>query len=53
MSHQPQHNDKGAAMLGLVVTALVLFVLSFGIVKWTNGKFAGHEPGQAKATTSH
>jgi hypothetical protein len=51
-SHTP--SDKGAAFTGLIVTSVALFLLSYGIVKWTNAKFAGHEAGKkAEATTSH
>ncbi|MEO6446208.1 MAG: hypothetical protein ABIZ91_09995 [Gemmatimonadaceae bacterium] len=44
-------SDKGAAFTGLIVTAVVLFLLSFGIVKWTNAKFAGHQGATTEATT--
>lgn len=49
-----QHSsDQGAAFKGLIVTALLLFVMAFGIVKWTNAKYASHEAGKAEATTKH
>ena len=35
--------DKRAAFVGLIVTAAVLFVMAFTIVKLTNAKFAGHK----------
>ena len=41
--------DKRSAYVGMIVTALILFVFAFGIVKWTNGKFAGREA-HAEAT---
>ena len=40
--------DKRAAFIGLVVTAALLFIMSFTIVKLVNAKFA-HEKGEAKA----
>ena len=40
--------DKKAAFIGLVVTAALLFTMSFTIVKLVNAKFA-HEKGEAKA----
>ena len=52
MSHD-HSSDKGAAFTGLIVTSVALFLLAFGIVKWTNAKFADHEPGKAPAATSH
>lgn len=35
--------DKRSAYVGMIVTALLLFILAFGIVQWTNSKFAGAE----------
>ena len=40
-------SDKSAAFRGLVVTAILLFLMSFTIVKLTNQKYAGHEGGEA------
>lgn len=37
--------DKSAAFRGLLVTAILLFIEMFSIVKLTNAKYAGHEPG--------
>lgn len=34
--------DKRAAFVGMVVTTVLLFIMSFTIVKLTNAKFAGH-----------
>lgn len=49
-----QHSsDQGAAFKGLIVTAFLLFAMAFGIVKWTNAKYASHETGKAEATTKH
>ena len=52
MSHE-HTSDKGAAFTGLIVTALALFIVAFGIVKFTNAKYAGHEGGKAEATQAH
>jgi hypothetical protein len=50
-----QPEDKKAALTGLVVTAIALFVMAFAIVLLTNRKFAGaeHEKGAPAATTQH
>ncbi len=39
--HQP--SDKKAAYIGLVVTAVLLFLMSVTIVQLTNHKYAGGE----------
>ena len=49
MSLYPE--DKKAAFIGMIVTAALLFLMSFTIVKLTNAKFAG-EKGEAKAAES-
>ena len=46
--HAHGGSDKGAAYTGLVVGAVVLFLLVFGIVKLTNNKYA-HEAGEKPA----
>ncbi|MEO7963611.1 MAG: hypothetical protein ABIT38_06840 [Gemmatimonadaceae bacterium] len=51
-SHEPP-NDRSAAFTGLIVTAVALFVLVFGIVTWTNSKYAGETGGEKAAQTSH
>ena len=40
--------DKRAAFVGMIVTAVLLFIMSFVIVKLTNAKFEGHKA-EAKA----
>ena len=35
--------DKRAAFVGMIVTAVVLFIMSYAIVQLTNAKFAGHK----------
>ena len=58
MSHSP-HNpaDKGAAYTGLVVGALVIFAILFGIVKLTNSHYASegaeHAPAAGAPAGSH
>ncbi len=44
-----QPEDKKAALTGLVVTAISLFIMAFTIVILTNKKFAGAEHGAAPA----
>ena len=41
--------DKRSAYVGMIVTAALLFVFAYGIVLWTNSKFAGGEA-HAEAT---
>jgi hypothetical protein len=53
MSSSAPPSDKGAAFTGLIVTAVALIAICFGIVKWTNARFASHEGGKAEATTAH
>jgi hypothetical protein len=44
---QQDGTDKKAAIRGLIVTAILLFIMSFTIVMLTNQKYAG-EPGAAE-----
>ncbi|HEY7565992.1 MAG TPA: hypothetical protein VH762_00365 [Gemmatimonadaceae bacterium] len=50
-----QPEDKKAALTGLVITAISLFIMAFTIVLLTNRKFAGaeHEKGAAASQTQH
>ncbi len=50
-----QPEDKKAAITGMIITAISLFVLAFTIVMLTNRKFAGaeHEKGAPAAQTQH
>jgi hypothetical protein len=43
--------DKKAAFIGMIVTALLLFTMSFTIVKLTNAKFARHKAEEKAAQT--
>ena len=44
MSSAPQPGDKSAGFSGLILGAIALFVIMFGIVRMTNAKYAGHKP---------
>ena len=48
----PQAGDKSAGFSGLILGAIALFVLIFGIVRMTNAKYAGEhaEKSAAEAT---
>ncbi|HJU76221.1 MAG TPA: hypothetical protein VJ717_20945 [Gemmatimonadaceae bacterium] len=50
-----QPEDKRAALTGLIITAISLFVMAFTIVLLTNKKFAGaeHGGGAPAAETKH
>ena len=45
----PQPGDKSAGFSGLILGAIALFVMMFGIVRMTNAKYAGHGAAGAKA----
>lgn len=45
-----QPEDKRAAMTGMVITAVSLFIMAFTIVLLTNRKFAGKEHEKAATT---
>ncbi len=49
-THTHQESDAKAAFTGLIVGAIVLFLIVVGIVKWTNSKFAAHAPAAAVET---
>ena len=42
--------DKKAAFTGLVVTAILLFIVAFTIVQLTNRKYAGESATHAEST---
>jgi hypothetical protein len=48
----PQPGDKSAGFSGLILGAIALFVIMFGIVRMTNAKYAGHEAAPAAGTTT-
>ena len=40
--HHAPGSDKAPAFIGLIGGAIVLGAFMYGIVLWTNAKFAGH-----------
>jgi len=48
-AHRP--SDLGAALTGLIVGAVVLFIIVFTIVKLTNSSYAGEHEAAPVATT--
>ena len=42
-------SDKRSAFVGMIVTSIILFLFAYGIVQWTNSRFAGAES-HAEAT---
>ncbi|MEY4957232.1 MAG: hypothetical protein RL409_1489 [Gemmatimonadota bacterium] len=50
--HAEQGSDKGAAFMGLIGGAIFIGAILYGIVIWTNGKFAGHEEKKAAVAVS-
>jgi hypothetical protein len=43
----PQPGDKSAGFAGLILGGIALFVIMFGIVRWTNSQFADHGAAEA------
>jgi hypothetical protein len=41
--------DLPAAFMGLIGGAILLGAILYGVVLWTNARFAGHEEGAKKA----
>ncbi len=39
---RPPARDKAPAFIGLVAGAVVIFIILFGVVKWTNARFDAH-----------
>ncbi len=39
----PQNTDKSAGFTGLILGAIAIFVLMFGIVRLTNSHYAGEK----------
>ena len=48
----PQPGDKAAGFSGLILGGIALFVMMFGIVRWTNAKYAGHATAPAAGATT-
>ena len=49
MSSAPQPGDKSAGFSGLILGAIVLFVVLFGIVRMTNAMYSGEHAEKAGA----
>jgi hypothetical protein len=49
MSSNYHPEDRGAAFTGLIIGAVALLVLVYGIVKLTDRKFGAHEKPVAEA----
>ena len=45
MSHATHGSDKGAAFAGLIGGAIFIACVVYGLVVWTNARFASHEGG--------
>jgi hypothetical protein len=55
-STAPKPGDKAAAFTGLIGGAIVILVILYGMVQWTNSRFEGHGPpaaGQTQTKTAH
>lgn len=48
-SHSAPPSDRKAAYTGLIIGAIVVFIILFGVVKVTNAHFAG-EAGEKAAS---
>ena len=48
----PQPGDKSAGFSGLILGAIALFVVLFGIVKMTNASYAGEHGEKAAAEST-
>jgi hypothetical protein len=49
----PQSGDKSAGFSGLILGAIALFVILFGIVRLTNSMYAGEHAEKAGAEATH
>lgn len=49
--HTAQSSDMGAAFMGLIGGAIFIGAILYGIVVWTNSKFASHGA-EAKHTSA-
>lgn len=48
----PQPGDKSAGFSGLILGSIALFVLLFGIVRFTNGLYSGEHAEKAGTEAS-
>jgi len=50
-AHHSVRGDRAPAFIGLIGGAIFIFAVLFSVVRWTNGRFAGHAEGaKAEAT---
>jgi hypothetical protein len=49
----PLPGDKRAGYMGLIIGGLVIFLIVWGIVHLTNGKYAGEHGSEAAAEATH
>jgi hypothetical protein len=52
-AHDPNGRDKSAGFIGLIVTATLIGLTMFAIVKLTNASFAGHKAEAATPAAAH
>lgn len=50
--HENQSSDKGAAFVGLVGGALLIGLILYGTVLWTNASFAKHKAEKATGSVA-
>ncbi len=50
---RPPARDKVPAYIGLVAGGVAIFLILFGVVKWTNTKFEGHGAAPAAGAPRH
>jgi hypothetical protein len=46
-THHDVSRDKGPAFVGLIAGVVLLGAFMYGMVKWTNSRYAGHAEGAA------
>jgi hypothetical protein len=42
-AHHDHKADARAAFMGLIFGAIAILIIMYGIVRWTNARFAGHK----------
>ncbi len=51
MSATHPESDKGAAFMGLILGAIAILAILYGVVRFTNAKYAGHAENAAAEAT--
>lgn len=51
-AHVDTSGDKAAAFVGMLGGLVVLGAMTYGMVLWTNSRFAGHEGGEKPAAAA-